>query len=53
MSNPDDRAEELRDWYAEDNPDGAGLLDVLPQVSLLAALAAGFLGLAATLFRWE
>ncbi len=33
--------------------DGAGLLDVLPQVSLLAALAAGFLGLAATLFRWE
>ena len=22
-----DRAEELRDWYAEDNPDGAELLD--------------------------
>ena len=27
MPNPDDRAEELRDWYAEDNPDGAQLLD--------------------------
>ncbi|WP_295450004.1 ABC transporter permease [uncultured Thiodictyon sp.] len=33
--------------------DGAGVLEVLPQVVLLAALAAVFLSVAAWLFRWE
>jgi ABC-2 type transport system permease protein len=33
--------------------DGAGVLEVLPQVVLLAALALVFLGVAAWLFRWE
>lgn len=27
MTDPDDRSDELRDWYAEDDPDGAALLD--------------------------
>lgn len=33
--------------------DGAGLLDVVPELLLLLALALAFLGLAAWLFRWE
>ncbi|TCT20306.1 ABC transporter permease [Thiobaca trueperi] len=33
--------------------DGAGVVDVLPQIGLLAGLAALFLVLAAWLFRWE
>ena len=33
--------------------DGAGVVEVLPEVLLLAALALGFLGLAAWLFRWD
>ncbi|HSO79371.1 MAG TPA: ABC transporter permease [Chromatiaceae bacterium] len=33
--------------------DGAQLVDILPQVALLAALALVFIGIAAWLFRWE
>jgi ABC-type multidrug transport system permease subunit len=33
--------------------DGAGVADVLPEVALLAILAAAFLAVAASLFRWE
>ncbi len=33
--------------------DGAQLVDVLPQVALLVALALVFIGIAAWLFRWE
>jgi ABC-2 type transport system permease protein len=33
--------------------DGAQVVDVLPQVALLAALALVFIGIAAWLFRWE
>jgi ABC-type polysaccharide/polyol phosphate export permease len=33
--------------------DGGGIADILPEVTLLAALAALFLGVAASLFRWE
>ncbi len=29
MTADDDRAEEIRDWYAEDNPDGAQVLDAV------------------------
>jgi len=32
--------------------DGAGLLEVWPEVGLLAALTLGLLGLSARLFRW-
>jgi ABC-2 type transport system permease protein len=33
--------------------DGAGVLEVLPQIGLLLALAVGFLTLATWMFRWE
>jgi ABC-2 type transport system permease protein len=33
--------------------DGAGLLDVVPEILLLLGLALAFLALAARLFRWE
>ncbi|MBK1719685.1 ABC transporter permease [Thiocystis violacea] len=33
--------------------DGAGVLEVLPEIGLLLALAAGFLTLATWMFRWE
>ncbi len=33
--------------------DGAQVVDILPQVALLAALALVFIGIAAWLFRWE
>jgi ABC-2 type transport system permease protein len=33
--------------------DGAGVLQVLPQIGLLAGLSLVFLSLAAWMFRWE